>query len=118
MIKNLPSFLSFLFKLSHVYCHVFLTGTDPVVSTFEICDLNSDGLTKEELLQDNCKETLGTWFGFTEKGLNEIFPEVDGNADGRISMHEGRLAYESFALFNRKGGTSECPTCDCPFVWP
>ena len=96
-----------------------MTGSDPVVSTFEICDLNSDGLTKEELLQDNCKETLGTWFGFTEKGLNEIFPEVDGNADGRISMNEGRLAYESFALFNRKGG-SECPRCicDCPFVFP
>ena len=84
-----------------VYCNDFLAGIDLLVSTFEICDLNSDGLTKEELLVDNCKETLENLFGISEEGLDEIFPELDGNTDGRISLDEGRMAYERAAIFDR-----------------
>ena len=97
----------------NVYCNDFLAGIDPLVSTFEICDLNSDGLTKEELLLDNCKETLENLFGISEEGMDEIFPELDGNTDGRISMDEGRMAYERAELFNRSCTKKQTCSDDC-----
>ena len=81
---------------------------DPVLSTFEICDINNDdGLTREETLEDKCKDTLEKWFGFTEQGLNEIFPKLDSNNDDKISLDEGRVAFEGNRSFNHKVHTCE-----------
>ena len=82
---------------------------DPVEATFEICDLNNDGLTKEEVIQDNCKETLETFFGFTEEGFDDMFDEIDIDGDGKITIGEGMMACERVELFDRCG--KDCGNC-------
>ena len=74
---------------------------DPIELTFEACDLNNDGLTKEEILQNICKETLENFFGITVNVFDEIFTEVDSNGDSKITMVEGRMAFEEAETLNR-----------------
>ena len=71
------------------------TGIDPMKSTFGICDENIDGkVTVNELHQDICLETLETMFGLTKSGLNTLFPQIDTDADMKISLDEASLAFD------------------------
>ena len=68
---------------------------DPIKSTFGICDENSDGkLLLNEIHQDHCLETLEKIFGLTQNGLHKLFPQIDANADMKISLEEASIAFE------------------------
>ena len=65
------------------------------MSTFGICDENIDGKLKmNEIHQDNCLDTLETMFGLTKSGLNEVFFQIDTNADMMISFEEASIAFD------------------------
>ena len=66
-----------------------------------ICDENVDGkLNPNEVHQDNCLETLETMFGLTKSGLNELFLQIDVNADMLISLDEASMAVDRSITFN------------------
>ena len=87
-----------------VSCQLELSSViSPIESTFGICDYDKDlELTEDEIYQVDCLEILGSLYGITERGLDEVLPQVDTNEDDRISLEEARMALARAKVFQRK----------------
>ena len=76
---------------------------DPISETFEICDLDNNGLTFNEIQKLDCLKTLQELFGI--ENLSETFLEIDANKDNVITKQEGEDA--AFKNFDRSGKKSK-----------
>ena len=63
---------------------------DPISETFEVCDLDNNGLTFNEIQKLDCLKTLQELFGI--ENLSETFLEIDANKDNVITKQEGEDA--------------------------
>ena len=91
-----------------LYCILEVDGVDPVMATFQVCDINADdGLIMEEIKQDGCKEVLQKLFGLSSDVLQDTFFQLDENMDQVISREEGHATSQSL---DRLGQISQPPT--------
>ena len=63
---------------------------DPISKTFEVCDLDNNGLTFDEIQKSDCLEYIEQVFGI--ENLLETFLEIDVNKDHIITKQEGEDA--------------------------
>ena len=73
---------------------------DPISETFEVCDLDNNGLTFDEIQKSDCLEIIEQ-YGIDN--LSETFLEIDANKDNVITKQEGEDA--AFKNFDRSIGT-------------
>ena len=91
-----------------LYCILEVDSVDPVMATFQVCDINADdGLNMEEIKQDVCKEVLQKLFGLSTDVLQDTFFHLDENMDKVISREEGHATSQSL---DRLGQISQPPT--------
>ena len=75
---------------------------DPIFETFEVCDLDNNGLTFDEIQKSDCLEIIEQ-YGI--ENLSETFLEIDANKDNVITKQEGEDA--AFKNFDRSGKKSK-----------
>ena len=63
---------------------------DPISETFEVCDLDNNGLTFDEIQKSDCLEYIEQVYGI--ENLSETFLEIDANKDNVITKQEGEDA--------------------------
>ena len=69
---------------------MYLAIVDPIEAIFDVCDVNDDGLTLDEVQKDDCRKSLEQWFALTD--LKEAFSKIDTNNDNIITKEEGQKA--------------------------
>ena len=105
------------------------SSLDPLQTAFAVCDANQDdGLTLEEIKDEDCMEILENLFGVTadvvlEKFL-EIVNDVDGQSPDRLDLPDAqdrsslldflermtcRPSYNVYYSYDER----ECKDCDC-----
>ena len=62
---------------------------DPISETFEVCDLDNNGLTFDEIQKSDCLEIIEQ-YGI--ENLSDTFLEIDANKDNVITKQEGEDA--------------------------
>ena len=90
-----------VFNKKYILCHILV---DPIEVSFDVCDVNKDGLTMDEVQEVDCLATLQNLFGITN--VTEAFLEIDTNEDNIITKKEGHDA--ATRNFDRKDCDADC----------
>ena len=96
------------------------SSVDPLQTAFHACDANQDdGLTLEEIKEEDCMEILEPLFGVTEDVVLEKFQEIVNEVEGQsldrytVPNYVERLMCPVLSSNTKFYSNGECQFCNC-----